>query len=176
MNDISFIKIQYSKKYDTSIIAGDINFDDNRYTGHTQAINNYLLEKGLSSIWEYIPGDFTFAAGSSFSTIDHFFIPSNQTNMVVEAGSIHDSENLSGHCPIFVKLNLKKASKPQEDIVKKPRLNWNNSSTQQRNNYSSKVQEKLQQNDDHLLCNNVSCENFHHQCYIDQYTSNLLKS
>ena len=80
LNDISLLKQK----------LGDLNYDDNRYTGLTQAITNYLEELGH-------PIDYTFAFGQSHSTIDHFMISNSQPNIILEAGAVHDADNLSGH-------------------------------------------------------------------------------
>ena len=49
LSDISFLKRKYVKKYDTAIVLGDINYDNLRYTGHTQAINN-LVQSQLTHL------------------------------------------------------------------------------------------------------------------------------
>ena len=69
LSETHSIKDKYSKSYDTSIVLGDMNYDDNRYTGHTLAVNNFLENERLCSIWESHPVDFTFSSGQSFSTI-----------------------------------------------------------------------------------------------------------
>ena len=63
------MKQKYSKKFDTSLILGDINFDDIRYTGHTQAVNNFLENERLCSAWDLFPVDFTFSMGTSFPVV-----------------------------------------------------------------------------------------------------------
>jgi hypothetical protein len=71
LTNISSLKTKYAKKFDTAIILGDINFDNNRFTGHTQAVNTFLESERLSSVWDFFPVDFTFSSGTSFSTLDH---------------------------------------------------------------------------------------------------------
>ena len=104
--DITSIKNKYAKKFDTSIVLGDINFDDSRYTGHALAVNTFLEDERLCSSWDLFPINFTFSSGQSHSTIDHFFIPNTLQDFILEAGVIHDSENLSGHSPIYIKIDL----------------------------------------------------------------------
>ena len=127
------MKIQHTKYYDISIIVGDINFDNNRFPGHTQAVNNYLDEKGLSSVWEFIPVDFTFSTENSFSTIDHFLISTNHSCMILDAGSIHDSKNMSRHCPIYLKVDIKMARNLPEKNIRNPKPSWSLSTPEQHN-------------------------------------------
>ena len=65
LSNIVSLKTKYSSKFDTAIVVGDINYDNLRYTGHTQAINNFLESEILSSVWDFFPADFTFSSGDS---------------------------------------------------------------------------------------------------------------
>ena len=53
LNTIFSLKQKYSQKFDTSIVVGDLNFDDVRYTGHTQAVNNFLEKKDYLQFGKY---------------------------------------------------------------------------------------------------------------------------
>ena len=117
LHEISSRKAMSSKKFDTAITLGDLNFDNNRFTGHTQAVTNFLEAKRLCSVWNYNPVDFTFPCGSSLSTIDHFLISKTQEYIVLEAGPIHDAENVSGHSHIYLKIDLAKANNPPKKIT-----------------------------------------------------------
>ena len=114
LTEIISLKTKNSKKYDTAIVLGDINYDNLRYTGHTQAVNNFLESERMASVWDFFPADFTFSSGNSFSTIDHFFISTTQSFIILEAGPIHDPDNMSGHCPIYLKVDL-----PRQTILQR---------------------------------------------------------
>ena len=178
--DISALKQKYSKKFDTAIILGDINFDDNRFTGHTQAISNYLEQERLSSVWNFFPVDFTYAFGESRSTLDHFIISNTQSNIILESGAIHDPDNVSGHSPIYVKVNLQKANNPPEKICRKPMLNWAGSSPEQRETYSQHLEELLSQDlfasPECLQCQDILCHHADHREQIDQVSKDLLSA
>ena len=174
LSNISAIKLKYAKKIDTSIILGDINFDSHRYTGHTQAVNTYLETERLCSVWDFFPADFTFSSRDSFSTLDHFLISNTQSNMVLEAGPVHDPENMSGHCPIYMKVDLTKANNPPEEISRNPRLNWGRSSPEQQESYSNQLGDFLHHCDDCLQCDNILCENVAHLHDIERVTAELL--
>ena len=177
LSDISSIKEKYSKKYGTSIIAGDINFDDNRYTGHTAAINTFLEQHRLCSAWDSFPIDFTFSFGQAVSTIDHFFISNSNLNILLEEGVLHDPENLSGHSPIYIKIDLVKASNPLEKMSKPPRLDWGRSSTDQHAKYTQQLYDQLALHEPQpclLECQDVLCSNTLHTQHIDSMTKDLL--
>ena len=73
LTEIVSLKTKNSKKYDTAIVLGDINYDNLRYTGHTQAVNKFLESERMASVWDFFPADFKFSSGASSSTLDHFF-------------------------------------------------------------------------------------------------------
>ena len=54
LHDITSLKLKYANKFDTSLILGDLNYDDLRITGHTQALNNFLESLGFPSSRFYI--------------------------------------------------------------------------------------------------------------------------
>ena len=177
LNNISSLKQQYSQKFDTHIVLGDLNFDDIRYTGHTQAVNNFLEKERLCSVWDSFPVDFTFASGESSSTLDHFLISNTQSSIVLDAGVMHDPENVSGHSPIYLKIDLAKANNPPEEIQRNPMLNWGWSSEEQRQEYSLQLQGILSQPCDPppcLECDDLQCYQSSHCQDIDKVTSKLL--
>ena len=173
------IKNKYATKFDTSIVLGDINFDDTRYTGHTLAVNNFLENERLCSVWDSFPVDFTFSAGKSFSTIDHFFISNTQQDIIFEAGAIHDPENMSGHSPVYLKINLAKANNPPEKIFRNPRLNWCRSSPDQKASYTQQVKDLLSEPEPEpvcLQCDDVLCSHRSHLQEIDSLTQKLISA
>ena len=177
--DISELKQKYSGKFDTAFILGDLNFDDNRFTGHTQAISNYFEKERLCSVWNFFPVDFTYAFGESRSTLDHFIISNTQANIILESGAVHDPENVSGHSPIYVKVNLQKANNPPEKICRKPMLNWAGSSPEQRESYTEHLEGLLSHQDlfdtpECLQCQDILCTHVEHREQIDQVSRDLL--
>ena len=96
-------------------------------------------------LWDFFPIDFTFSAGQSCSTIDHFFIPNTLQGIILEAGAIHDPENMSGHSPIYIKIDLAKANNPPEKVSRNPRLSWGRSSPEQQAMYTQQLRDLLSQ-------------------------------
>ena len=174
LSNISSLKKKYSSKFDTAFILGDINYDNLRYTGHTLAVNNFLDSERLSSVWDFFPADFTFSSGDSHSTLDHFFISSTQSHIVLEAGPIHDPDNLSGHCPIYMKIDLAKANNPPEELARNPRLNWGRSTPEQQQKYTEKVNDLISQLEHDSHCDDLLCVNVDHLHGIDALTGQLL--
>ena len=179
VTNIKDLKENNSKKFDSSIILGDLNYDDNRFTGHTQVVNNFLEQDRLCSVWDFFPVDFTFSAGVSCSTLDHFLISNTHHNMVLEAGAINDPENMSGHSPIYLKIDLEKANNPPEKISRKPRLNWDRSSPEQREAYTQQLEFLLSLGSfgtppGCLQCADVLCAQTAHHIEIDLSTRQLL--
>ena len=179
LNSISSLKQEQARKYDTLIVLGDLNIDDIRYTGHTQAVNNFLEKERICSTWDSFPVDFTFASGASCSTLDHFLISNTQLNIVLDAGVLHDPDNVSGHSPIYLKIDLAKANNPPEEPKRNPRLNWGRSSEEQKASYSQHLSDILSQLPDQSpcqLCTNLHCDQDSHFQEIDSLTSDLLGS
>ena len=174
LSSIHGIKDKYARKFDSSIILGDINYDDTRYTGHTLAVNTFLENERLCTTWEKFPVDFTFSSGQAFSTIDHFFISNTQQDIILDAGTIHDPENVSGHSPVYVKIDLAKANNPPEKISRNPRLNWGRSSPDQHDKYNQQLRDKLSQPGTNLGCDDVLCDSRLHFQHIDSMTQELL--
>ena len=177
LNEIASIKEKYAKKFDISIIVGDINFDDSRYTGHTIAINTFLERQRLSSAWDFYPVDFTFSNGQTVSTIDHFFL--SNSNILLEGGALHDPDNVSGHSPVYIKIDLIKARNPQEKLFKAPRLNWDRSSPEQHAMYKQQLNDQLEQHEPHhsvLKCDDVLCREAVHLQHIDSFSNELFSA
>ena len=133
--DIMSLQHKYVDSYDVSIILGDLNFDDTRYTGHAQLLHNFMEGENLRSVWDIFPVDFTFTSGNAFSVLDHFLLDSTKTQKILDAGVLHDPENLSGHSPIYLKFDLVKADIAPEIRHRNPRINWSRSSQEQISGY-----------------------------------------
>ena len=132
----------------------------------------------MCSVWDFSPVDFTFSAGNSRSTIDPFLISNTQPSIIQEAGVIHDSETMSGHSPIYIKVDLAKAiHNPPEKVSRNPRLNWSRSTPEQREAYAQQLDVQLSQHlhtSPGVSCDNVLCDQHTHCHDIDEATSNLL--
>ena len=101
------------------VLAGDLNAHFARQNSFTNEIYNFLENLHLLPLWENSdsdpehlihPIDYTYLNVTnniaSSSVIDHFCVSSNVFSDIQEAGVIHDSENLSNHSAIFLKIGL----------------------------------------------------------------------
>ena len=128
-------------------------------------VSTFLERERLCSIWDLFPINFTFSSGQSCSTIDHFFISNTQQGIIFGAGAIHDPENLSGHSPVYLKIDLAKANKPPEKISRNPRLNWGRLSEDQQASYTQQLRDQLSQPEPEpecYQCDDVICSNRSH--------------
>ena len=100
-------------------------------------------------------------------------ISNSKPNIILEAGAVHDADNLSGHSPIFVEVDLAKANNSKEEIKRNPRLNWVGSSSDQKEEYVQHLENLLQdlsETPEALLCENVLYDHPVHVSDIDQAT------
>ena len=111
--------------------------------------------------------------------MDHFLISNTQLNIVLDAGVLHDPDNVSGHSPIYLKIDLAKANNPPEEPKRNPRLNWGQSSEEQKASYTQHLSDILSQQPDQSqcqLCTNLHCDQDYHFQEIDSLTTDLLES
>ena len=178
IEDISDLLKKYKADYDVPIILGDLNFDSRRFTSHVQTISQFFEDNSLFSVWDMFPVDFTYSCSQSMSIIDHFILPNNMAQIISDCGVFHDSENMSGHSPIYLKVDLLKSRNPVEKVERNPRLNWSFSSEEQRKYYSNCLDEKISQlnHSTSTSCKNIFCNDENHRADIDIFTENLLNA
>ena len=87
-------------------IAGDLNFEVNRNTRHSLKIKEFMMENKLFSLWRNHEVDFTHSfTNENHETfvhiLDHFLILERSEKFVLEAGIIHNVDNISDHEPMF---------------------------------------------------------------------------
>ena len=84
-------------EYDDVILAGDINWDNRRNSGFSEAMRNFVTRIGLKSVWEKHPVSFTHIHTDMKSTsiLDNFLVNERLLELVEDAGVIHLWENLS---------------------------------------------------------------------------------
>ena len=136
---------------------GDINTDFNRKSKYVDIVREALDDLDVKSVWNKFPVDFTFCSPTDtfFSTIDHFLASQSLEDIIKDAGVIHLGDNVSGHSPIYLKLNNGSLPAHQEQArVFSAKQNW-----------------KKATNDD----NNVNCSDITHRVNIDGYTIDIIK-
>ena len=86
---------------------------------------------------------------------------------------------MSGHSPIYIKIDLAKANNPPEKLSRKPRLNWGRSSPEQHEKYNQQLRDRLSQPGADLSCldcKDVLCSNVSHLQDLDHQTHELLEA
>ena len=173
------------------VIAGDLNCDFSRNTPFVNIVHDFIMTNNLSAAWWLHPVDFTFSFTrndrSTFSTIDHFILCDTLQSRIKDASVIHLGDNLSGHEPIFLSVDV---TTPARTLSEMPNSNcntaqsdsykpcWNKATSDQRVNFKESLLQKLksislQQG---IICNDVNCKVEEHQRHIDSYCDSLLSA
>ena len=165
-------------------MAGDINADFLRNTGHVQAVKHFVSRLCLHSAWTKFEIDFTHTSeinGHTYcSTLDHFFWSENLSDAVIDAGVIHTVNNPSDHSPIFCVIDHVQLKQDTVDkVMSKPKPSWKKASDDQKLYFKSMLQEQLSLVEIPsavLSCSDVKCENFDHKTVIDNYVEDVLNA
>ena len=126
-------------------IAGDLNFDERRNTSHSRKIIHFMAENKLVSTWRKFEIDFTHCYENEnhetfVHTIDHFLVLERSENVVIDAGVLHNVENLSDHAPIYSVIdspNLEMERENEEAEHGPPKFDWKNATEDQKLDFNS---------------------------------------
>ena len=105
------------------------------------------------------------------STIDHFVCNSSVIDSIVEAGVIHDTENISNHSPIFMKLVMNDININIQNNHSEKKESCAKSTADNKGNYKETVGNKLRsiKLPSCLDCVNLHCS--HHSEEIEDNTA-----
>ena len=133
INILAEIRVLVSSQYFSSlVILGDLNCDFSRASGHVSSVRNFAFELNLyASLWSDFEFDFTYMCENQngelrTSTIDHFLLLNRDRNKVIDAGVVHNIDNLSDHEPIYLKLSINAdiERETSSDPILKSRPKW----------------------------------------------------
>ena len=135
--------------YEHIVIAGDLNADFSRNSGHVNTVGDFIEELGLMMAWRRFFADFTHVSVLNdityTHTLDHFLWSEGNNNNVLDAGVIHLVENESDHCPIFCNIlipSIKESmKKPHVPHIKKP--SWKKASDDDKETFKATLEVKL---------------------------------
>ena len=98
--------IMSNSTYDEVVWGSDLNWDITRNTCFSRTMTSFVERTGLLPFWPEHPVPYTHVHtdGKSKSTIDHFLMSPRLVPLVSECGVVERGDNLSRHCPIWVKL------------------------------------------------------------------------
>lgn len=186
LEDIRCIVLSHPNK--EVLLAGDLNADFSRNTPFVNLVRDLMLELKLVDTWWTHPIDFTFSScinnRTSFSTLDHFLINDSVTNNVLEAGTIHLGDNLSGHEPIYLSLTMNNAIYIDPSSANKYSQSnnldykpcWNKVTPDQLIKFKDDLQHNINSMNipQGIFCNDVLCSNPCHKTDIDEYCKHIL--
>ena len=169
-----------SSNYTDVIWAGDLNWDMARVTFFSRTMAAFVEKLGLVSLWSSHPVNYTYVHtdNKSVSTIDHFLLSPRLLHLVEGCGVVERGDNLSGHCPIWVSLNL--GSLPLKKgasawVPMKPA--WAKATQDQVSEYTSDLEQKLLKLNVPLLslsCEDVHCQAEDHSNHRDSFMLDIL--
>ena len=166
--------------HDNILLSGDFNTDFSRKTRHTDIVKEFVDNHGLMSSWQNHPIDYTFESPCSDSTsvIDHFLHNKSMAASIKNANVIHRGDNISGHSPVFIKIEtkyLEKIVRPHRQFV--PRQMWKKATDKEKYHYKRDLDSRLSHipvSSSVLGCSDVTCKNLDHRIEIDKYIDNII--
>ena len=135
-----------NSSYDDVVWGSDLNWDLSRNTSFARTLSAFVERLGLVPLWSVHPVPYTHVHtdGKSRSTIDHILLSPRLVNLVADYGVVERGDNLSRHCPIWVKLSLGELPLRHQAKTWVPkRPCWSKASTQQLDEYTASLQDRL---------------------------------
>ena len=166
--------------YDDVVWASDLNWDTGRNTHFSRTMANFVQRTGLVVLWSQHPVPYTHihTDGKSKSTIDHILLSPRLMPLVSASGVVERGDNLSRHCPVWVKLRLGSLPvRPPPGRSWRPRRPcWSKASCQEVADYTANLQSKLldMQVPDSLWCADSHCDDPSHCVERDDVVLELL--
>ena len=80
---------------------GDMNYSPARNSLHCTIVKQVLEDKGLSSVWDTFPVDFTYTGSDQHIVLGHVVVPNHFLEEAVQGGVVHNLNNTSDHEPVF---------------------------------------------------------------------------
>ena len=112
--------------------------------------------------------------------VDHFLFTEELGTFVNCAGVIHRGDNISGHSPIFMELNVSCLPKKVfSEALKQPKQNWKEATPEDKIQYKIDLDNSLRtitQPDACLKCLDVKCSREDHREALDDYIVDILET
>ena len=107
---------------------------------------SFVERVGLVPLWSthQVPYTHVHTDGKSRSTVDHFLLSPHLLDLVEKCGVVERGDNLSRHCPIWVKIKLGALplrSGAKTWVPKRP--SWSKATTEEVNAYTIDLQSRL---------------------------------
>ena len=187
LQDITFLLEEYGVGR-IAIVMGDLNCDFSRNTNFVRTVQTFIDQNNFATMWSRFHCDYTYShtrevnnrLSTSFSTIDHFLVPTEEINNCVHAAVSHSS-SLSNHDPIFFKMSYK-LSTPQEaglEDRKKSSPCWKKANPNAIQSFQNDLDNKLSHiniPDAAIYCRDVTCSSAHHKQQIDDVSDAVMEA
>ena len=169
-----------SSNYTDVIWAGDLNWDMKRATYFSRTMYAFVERLGLVSLWSNHPVRYTYmhTDNKSSSVLDHFLLSPRLLNLVEGCGVVERGDNLSGHCPIWVKLRLGTLPVKRgtaREVARKPA--WSKATEDHVLQYTSDLEQRLLNISVPLLalgCESPHCQDGGHSEQRDSFMLDIL--
>ena len=158
-----------------------INTDFCRNSKYVDIVREEFDGFDIKSAWEKFDIDFTYCSptDTAFSKIDHFILSQELLESVKDAGVIHLGDNVSGHSPIYLKLNTGSLPCYQEqERIYSPKQNWKKATDDDKMMFKTAVTESVTNVEipaSVIDCYDVHCTDPMHIVNIDNYTLDVIK-
>ena len=156
-----------SSSYDDVVWGSDLNWDMRRNTHFSRTMSSFVERTGLVSLWSRHPVPYTHVHTDqkSRSTIDHYLLSPRLVPLVSECGIVERGDNLSRHCPIWVKIRLGALPLKQSEKTWVPKKTcWSKATPQEIDSYTATLQANLLKTSipESLWCADPHCANGDH--------------
>ena len=166
------------------LIAGDLNTEFSRNSGHVQTVSTFIDDLGIKMAWRRFYADFTHVSMRNdvtyIHTLDHFLWSEGTDNDIVDAGVIHLVENESDHCPIFCNILIPSIETPQKKSQSYQRLkpSWKKASEDDKEIFRATLADKLElvKSPESMHCRNPKCNLEEHRNESDNYIEEVLNA
>ena len=167
--------------YDDVVRGSDLNWYPSRATYFARKVTSFLDRVGLISVWSQHPVDFTHTHtdNKSTSVIDHFVLSPRLLPLLAGCGVVDRGDNLSRHCPIWIKLNLGSLPVRKMSPTWIPRRPcWSKATPADTDLYTADLQSRLIDKTlpDSIWCADPHCHDPHHTADRDKFVVDLLDS
>ena len=170
-----------NSSYDDVVWGSDLNWDMMRNTHFSRTMASFVEKTGLVSLWSSYPVPYTHVHTDhkSKSTIDHFLLSPRLLPLVSECGIVERGDNLSRHCPIWVKIRLGELPAKQQGRTWAPRKPcWSKATPTELESYTTRLQDTLLSTSipESLWCADPHCTNTNHCQERDDLVLGILDS
>ena len=158
-----------NSSYDDVVWGSDLNWDPSRNSFFAWTMQSFVDRNGVVPLWSEHPVPYTHVHtdGKSKSTIDHFLVSPRLVPLVADCGVVERGDNMSRHCPIWVKFKLGTLPLKKESRSWIPkRTCWSKSTEEERVTYTADLQARLLSLNlpDTIWCADPHCQDTtHHQ-------------